>query len=227
MTQDVLLVDDEPQLVRALKPALLAVGYNVAVAENGRDAVQHMATEGASIVLLDLGLPDMDGAAVIERIREWSDTPIVVLSARDNERQKIEALDLGADDYVSKPYAIGELLARVRAVMRGRERRFASGAVVSTQGLEIDFATRRVSLFGDDIKLTVREYALLRVLARHVGRPVTRQQITAAVWGAEREEIDPQFLRVLVSQLRSKIEEEPSTPRLVLTEPGLGYRLAA
>lgn len=223
---DVLLVDDEPQLVRALRPALVAGGYNVTVAENGQDALQRMATEGAGVVLLDLGLPDMDGAVVIERIRAWSDVPIVVLSARDNERQKIEALDLGADDYVSKPFAVGELLARLRAVQRGRDRRFDSGAKVSTQGLEIDFAARRVTLYGDEVKLTAREFALLRVLARHVGRVVSRQQIIAAVWGADREDdVDPQFLRVLVSQLRSKIEEDASTPKLVLTEAGLGYRL--
>jgi len=226
-TIDVLLVDDEPQLVRALKPALLAVGYHVSVVENGHDAVRHMATDGADVVLLDLGLPDIDGAVVIERIREWSDTPIVVLSARDNERQKIQALDLGADDYVSKPFAVGELLARLRAVQRGRERRFAASAVVqTTQGLEIDFAVRRVTLLGVEIKLTVREYALLSVLARRLGRIVTREQIAAAVWGADRDEVDPQFLRVLVSQLRSKVEEDSSSPRLILTEPGLGYRLA-
>ncbi len=228
MTQtDVLLVDDEPQLVRALRPALIAGGYNVTVAENGQDALQRIATEGAGVVLLDLGLPDMDGTAVIERIRSWSDVPIIVLSARDNELQKVEALDIGADDYVSKPFSVGELLARLRAVQRGRDRRFDTGARVSVQGLEIDFAARRVTLCGDDVKLTVREYELLRVLARHAGRVVTRQQIIAAVWGASREEeVDPQFLRVLVSQLRSKIEEDASAPKLVLTEIGLGYRLA-
>lgn len=222
--QTLLLVDDEPQLVRALRPPLAAVGYRVTVAGGGQEALSVLAAEGSDIVLLDLGLPDMDGKLAIQRIREWSDVPIVVLSARDTEQEKIDALDMGADDYINKPFAIGELLARLRAVQRGRERRFASSAQFRSGLLRIDFATRRVTLSDDEIRLTPREYALLHVLARHAGRVVTRKQIGVAVWG-ESETVDPQFVRVLVSQLRSKLEEEPSSPRLVLTEPGVGYRL--
>ncbi|MGE0829500.1 MAG: response regulator transcription factor, partial [Hyphomonadaceae bacterium] len=211
----VLLVDDEPQLVRALRPALLAVGYDVVVADTGHLAMATLAAEDVDVILLDLGLPDIDGKTVIERIREWSDVPIVVLSARDNEHEKIDALDLGADDFVSKPFGIGELLARLRAVLRGRLRRSASNAQFTSGELSIDFAMRRVLLYGDEVRLTPREYALLRVLALNAGRVVTRKQIIAAVWNGS-DKIDPQFIRVLVSQLRSKVEEDSSAPRLIV-----------
>ena len=220
----VLLVDDEPQLVRALTPALSAAGYEVSVASSGAAALTHLAGEGCDAVILDLGLPDLDGKTVIGRIREWSEVPIVVLSARDIEQEKIAALDLGADDFVNKPFAVGELLARLRAAMRGRERRFAARAQFKAGDLEINFADRRVLIQGQDIRLTVREYDLLRALARYAGRVVTHRQLTAAVWGGQAQ-VEAQFVRVLVGQLRQKIEEEPASPRIVLTEPGLGYRL--
>lgn len=219
----VLVVDDEPNIVRALKPTLDAVGYRVSVADTAQTALATLASEGADVVLLDLGLPDLDGKVVISRIREWSDVPIVVLSARDIENEKIDALDLGADDYINKPFAVGELLARLRAVLRGRDRRFTSQATLQAGELHIDFALRKVMLFEDEVRLTPREYALLLVLARHAGRLVTRKQISTAVWG--QDDVDPQFVRVLVGQLRSKIEEEPAKPRLIVTEPNLGYRL--
>jgi len=220
----VLLVDDEPQLVRALTPALSAAGYEVSVAASGAAALTHLAGEGCDAVILDLGLPDLDGKTVIGRIREWSEVPIVVLSARDIEQEKIAALDLGADDFVNKPFAVGELLARLRAAMRGRERRFAARAQFKAGDLEINFADRRVLIQGQEIRLTVREYDLLRALARYAGRVVTHRQLTAAVWGGQAQ-VEAQFVRVLVGQLRQKIEEEPASPRIVLTEPGLGYRL--
>jgi two-component system KDP operon response regulator KdpE len=220
-----LVVDDEPQLLRALKPALMASGYLVSTAETGGEALNVLATEGCDALILDLGLPDMDGKALIRRVREWSDVPIVVLTARDVEQETIEALDLGADDFVTKPYALGELLARVRAALRGRARRFSSDPDFRAGDLHVNFLERRVYIEDMEIRLTPREYDLLRVLARHAGRIVTHRQIQAAVWGPEAL-VDAQFVRVLVGQLRQKLEEQPSSPRIILTEPGLGYRLA-
>ncbi len=221
-----LIVDDEPQIVRALTPALQAGGYAVASADCGQDALRELAREPCDVILLDLGLPDMDGKEVIARVREWSDAPIIVLSARDLESEKIAALDLGADDYVNKPVGVGELLARIRASLRGRERRFSSQARFQSGDLGIDFALRRVTIEGMEVHLTPREYDLLRVLARHAGRVVTHRQLIAAIWGSDAQ-ADAQFVRVLVGQLRQKLEAEPSSPRLLTTEPGLGYRLAA
>lgn len=221
-----LLVDDEPQIIRALTPALLAAGYAVDAAATGELALSQLAAEPCDVVILDLGLPDLDGKDVIVRMREWSDAPIIVLSARDLESEKVAALDAGADDFVNKPVGVAELLARVRATLRGRDRRFRSQAQFRTRDLAIDFATRRVSIEGHEVHLTPREYDLLRVLARHAGRVVTHRQLIAAVWGPGAQ-VDAQFVRVLVGQLRQKLEAEPSAPRLVNTEPGLGYRLAA
>jgi len=220
-----LLVDDEPQLIRALKPALVAAGYEVSTAENGAAALAYLASEHCDAVILDLGLPDMDGKTVIERIREWSEAPIVVLSARDIEQEKIAALDLGADDFVNKPFAVGELLARLRAAMRGRERRFSARANFKSGDLEVNFATRVARIQGEEVHLTPREYDLLRTLARNAGRVVTHRQLIAAVWGPDAR-VDAQFVRVLVAQVRQKLEEDPSRPRILLTEPGLGYRLS-
>ncbi|MEW5683338.1 MAG: response regulator transcription factor [Pseudomonadota bacterium] len=221
-----LLVDDEPQIIRALTPALQAAGYAVVSAGRGEDALSELAREPCDVVILDLGLPDMDGKAVISRLREWSDAPVLVLSARDLESEKIAALDAGADDFVNKPVGVGELLARIRASLRGRERRFTSQAQFRSGDLGIDFALRRVTIEEQEVHLTPREYDLLRVLARHAGRVVTHRQLIAAIWGGEAQ-VDAQFVRVLVGQLRQKIEAEPSSPRLVTTEPGLGYRLIA
>lgn len=219
-----LLVDDEQQILRALRPALTAAGYEVATAETGGEALAYLASEPCDVVILDLGLPDMDGKEVIGRIREWSETPILVLSARDLEHEKIAALDQGADDFINKPFGVGELLARIRASLRGRERRFSSQAVFRSGDLEVNFATRRVAVMGEEMRLTPREYDLLKTLARYGGRVVTHRQLIAAVWGPAAQ-VDAQFVRVLVAQLRQKIEEEPSTPKILLTEPGIGYRL--
>jgi two-component system, OmpR family, KDP operon response regulator KdpE len=167
----------------------------------------------------------MDGKEVIARVREWSEAPILVLSARDLESEKIAALDLGADDFVNKPFAVGELLARIRAALRGRERRFSAKARFKSGDLELNFAERRVKVQGQEVRLTPREYDLVRTLARHAGRVVTHRQLMAAVWGPEAK-VDAQFVRVLVGQVRQKLEEEPSSPRILLTEPGVGYRLS-
>lgn len=223
---NLLLVDDEPQILRSLRPALAAAGYSVSTAETGAAALSYLAGEPCDVVILDLGLPDMDGKDVIVRLREWSEIPIIVLSARDLEVEKIAALDLGADDFVNKPFAVGELLARIRAALRGRDLRLAGQARFSSAELEVNFAARRAYIHGEEVRLTPREYDLVRTLARHPGRVVTHKQIIAAVWGPEAS-VDAQFVRVLVAQLRQKLEENPSTPRVVLTEPGVGYRLAA
>jgi two-component system KDP operon response regulator KdpE len=220
----ILLVDDEPQLIRVLQPALEAAQYSVLTASDGEGALRVMAQEPCDAILLDLGLPDMDGKQVIERVREWSEVPIMVLSARDREAEKIAALDLGADDFVNKPFAIGELLARVRAMLRGRARRFRASAAFQAGDLQINLASRQVTVQGMDVKLTPREYDLLRTLATHAGRVLTHRQLVAAVWGPQ-SEVDAQFVRVLIAQLRQKIEADPSRPTLVKTEPGIGYRL--
>ena len=223
---NVLIVDDEPQVIRALRPALTENGYMVDTAEDGRTALDRLARDGCDLVLLDLGLPDLDGKSVISKIREWSQVPIVVISARDVEHEKIAALDLGADDYVNKPFAIGELLARMRAALRGRDRRFAARSEFRAMGLEINFADRLVQLDGAPVRLTPREYELLTLLARHAGRVVTHRHIMASIRGADAP-VDAQFVRVLVGQLRGKIETTPAQPERLLTEPGIGYRLVA
>lgn len=219
-----LIVDDEPQIVRALTPALAAAGFTVAAADNGERALAVLASEGSDVVILDLGLPDMDGKEVIQRIREWADAPIIVLSARDLESEKIAALDLGADDFVNKPVGVGELLARIRAVLRGRERRFSAQPRFQFGELEINFPARRVMVQGEEVRLTPREYQLLRILAGHAGQVVTHRQIITAVWGTDTN-ADAQFVRVLMAQLRQKLERDPSSPELLMTEPGIGYRL--
>ena len=219
-----LMVDDEPQIIRALTPALAAAGFTVSTADNGEGALAQLAGEPSEVVILDLGLPDMDGKEVIQRIREWSDCPIIVLSARDLESEKIAALDLGADDFVNKPVGVGELLARIRAVLRGRERRFSAQPRFQFGELEINFPARRVMVQGEEVRLTPREYQLLRILAGHAGQVVTHRQIITAVWGSDTN-ADAQFVRVLMAQLRQKLERDPSNPELLMTEPGIGYRL--
>jgi len=220
-----LIVDDEPQIVRALTPALAAAGFEVVSATNGEQAMSLLAGDPSDVVILDLGLPDMDGKDVILRVREWSEAPIIVLSARDLESEKIAALDAGADDFVNKPVGVGELLARIRAVMRGRERRFSAQPRFQFGELEINFPARRVLVQGEEIRLTPREYQLLRILAGHAGQVVTHKQIIMAVWGAD-SNADAQFVRVLMAQLRQKLEVDPASPTLLLTEPGIGYRLS-
>jgi two-component system KDP operon response regulator KdpE len=218
------LIEDEPAIIRSLSPALSAENWSVFGCETGGEGLGLIAQEGCDVVLLDLGLPDMDGKDVIARLREWSDVPIIVLSARDQEAEKIAALDLGADDFVNKPFAVGELMARLRAVMRGRERRFRSQSSFSLGPLSIDFLTRTVRIEDQDIHLTKREYDLVRTLARHVGLIVTHRQLADSVWGAGAN-VEQQAIRVLVAQTRQKLETDPSRPRLILTEQGLGYRL--
>ncbi len=223
-TGRLLLVDDEPQLIRVLVPALSAAGFEVETAATAAAALSMLATGGYDALLLDLGLPDMDGKEIIAKVREWSDIGIVVLSARDQEDEKVAALDLGADDFVNKPFSIGELLARLRASLRGRELRFASQHDFRAGDLSIDFASRRVFVMGEETHLTPHEFDLIRCLARNSGAVSTHKQLMLAVWGPDAN-ADAQFVRVLVSQVRQKVEEDPSAPRIILTELGIGYRL--
>jgi two-component system KDP operon response regulator KdpE len=221
----VLVVDDEAAILRFLKPALEANNYDMASAGTVVEAIKRIAAEAPDIVLLDLGLPDGDGKDVIRRAREWSEVPIIVLSAREREAEKIESLDLGADDYVNKPFNVGELMARMRTALRHRMQRKAEIPILRVGDLEVDAVRRRVTRAGTELKLTPKEFELLSFLTRHAGRVITHRQILAAVWGPAHTE-DTQYLRVYVGQLRQKIEEKPDDPRIVLTEPGIGYRIA-
>lgn len=220
----VLVVDDEAAILRFLKPALEANNYEMTSAGTVVEAVKRIAAETPDIVLLDLGLADGDGKDVIRKVREWSDVPIIVLSARERETEKIDSLDLGADDYVNKPFNVGELMARMRTALRHRLQRKAETPVLRVGDLEVDSVRHRVMRGGAELKLTPKEFELLSFLARHAGRVVTHRQILTAVWGPAHTE-DTQYLRVYIGQLRQKIEEKPDDPRVVLTEPGIGYRV--
>ncbi|WP_137128716.1 response regulator [Rhizobium sp. FY34] len=220
----ILVVDDEPQIQRFLKPALTAAGYEVIEAGTGADALKAVATLAPDLIILDLGLPDMDGKEVIANLRGWSDLPIVILSARDRESEKIAALDLGADDYVEKPFGIGELTARIRNALRHRGKSDAAPTVITIDGLTIDMVRRLVSRQDEPVRLTPKEYDLLTLLARHAGRVVTHKTLLTSVWGPAHGE-DLHYLRVFIGQLRQKIEQDPTQPKIVRTEPGVGYRL--
>jgi two-component system KDP operon response regulator KdpE len=222
----VLVVDDEPPMLRFLRPALASVGYRVLEAGTGEDALREVATRSPDVVVLDLGLPDLDGIEVTRRLREWSRVPVIVLSARGRERDKIDALDAGADDYVTKPFAMGELLARIRAALR----RSSAGpegepsGVLTAGAVTIDLGRRTVTRDGAPVRLTPTEFRLLATLARHAGRVLTHSQLLREVWGPGYV-TQHHYLRVVMVQLRRKLEDEPSRPHLLLTEPGVGYRL--
>jgi two-component system KDP operon response regulator KdpE len=221
----ILVVDDEPQIQRFLKPSLTAAGYDILEAVTGAEALKAIATQAPDLVILDLGLPDMDGKDVIASLRAWSDIPIVILSARDRESEKIAALDLGADDYVEKPFGIGELTARIRTALRHRGRRDAIPTIMEIDGLTIDPIRRLVTRDSVTLHLTPKEYDLLILLARHAGRVVTHRTLLITVWGPAHGE-DLHYLRVFIGQLRQKIERDPTQPQIVRTEPGVGYRMA-
>jgi two-component system, OmpR family, KDP operon response regulator KdpE len=222
----ILIVDDEPQIVRFLRPSLTAAGYEVLVAVTGGEALKAAATLSPDAIVLDLGLPDMDGKDVIRELRSWSKTPILVLSARDRESEKIAALDLGANDYVNKPFGIGELTARLRAALRHAAGQAGEMTKLTAGGLEIDVLAHRVTRDGTPVKLTPKEFELLAVLVRSAGRVLTHRQILTAVWGPGHTE-DLQYLRVFIAQLRQKLELSPVAPQLIVTEPGIGYRLSS
>jgi two-component system KDP operon response regulator KdpE len=219
----ILLIDDETALTGVLRPVLTAAGHAVTVAATAAEGIVGADRLDPDVILLDLGLPDADGKTVIRALRVKRDTPIIVISARHQEGEKIAALDEGADDYVDKPFDIGELMARIRVVLRR-----AKGTEAATRyqagPLMIDFELRQVTLAGEALRLSPKEYDLLLALARHAGRVVTHKRLLAAGWGAD--SADTQYLRVYVGLLRQKIEADPSDPKLLLTEPGVGYRLA-
>jgi two-component system KDP operon response regulator KdpE len=220
----VLVVDDEPALARALAINLRAHGWEVVTAADGRSALDAAATTHPDVVLLDLGLPDMDGAEVIAGLRGWTTVPIVVLSARQHGEDKVEALDLGADDYVTKPFAMNELLARLRAAVRRSQEAAPTQSVVVVGDLTIDLARKRVARAGVDVRLTPTEWAFLELLTRNLGRLVPRQQVLREVWGPSYEQ-ETHYLRVYAAQLRRKLEADPSAPRHLITSAGLGYTL--
>jgi two-component system KDP operon response regulator KdpE len=219
----ILIIDDEPQMRRMLRVALAAHGYEIREAANGQEGIEKAADFMADIVLLDLTLPDMDGLEVIRNLREWLSTPIIVLSVKEQEDDKIAALDAGADDYITKPFRMGELLARVRAAFRHIANP-QDDTILIIGNLAIDFSRRRVTVGGSEVKLTPTEYELLKALATNAGCILTHQQLMRTVWGPLHEE-DVGYLRVYIGQLRHKIEADPSQPGHIITEPGVGYRL--
>ena len=220
----ILVVEDDPAIWRAVEPALAAEGAEAWRAASGGQALELLDAQRFDAILLDLGLPDMDGSEIIATQRSHSDTPILVLSARGRDSDKIRALDAGADDFVVKPFATGELLARIRAALRRRTLVRSEKDRIVQEGLEIDLTQRRVLVHGVEVRLSRREHALICALARAAGGILTHKQIITAVWGNEAN-ADAQFVRVLIGQLRQKIEADPARPQLVCTEPGVGYRL--
>jgi len=222
----ILVIDDEPQIRRYLRVSLEAHGFGIIEASNGQEGLRLAALEKPDLIVLDLGLPDMDGQAVIARLREWSAVPVVVLSVRADEADKIAALDAGADDYVTKPFGTGELLARIRAALRHTVGASTGLPVFTTGELKVDLEKRQVFLKGEPVKLSPKEYDLLKLLVQHAGKVLTHQFILRAVWGPAHEN-DVQYLRVFARQLRQKIEVDSAQPQLLLTEPGVGYRLVS
>jgi two-component system KDP operon response regulator KdpE len=223
----VLIVEDEAHMRRFLRTTLTHNGFATVEASDGVEAVDAMRQREPNLILLDLGLPDVDGIDIVAKVRLTSEVPIIVLSARDFEYSKIEALDAGVNDYVTKPFGAGELLARIRAALRARSqaKEPPTAAVLSLGELQIDFTEHRVTLRGEEVHLTPTEYKLLAVMARRLGRAVAHKELLREVWGADSTE-QVEYLRVFMRQLRYKLESEPSQPRFLLTVPGVGYRLA-
>ena len=219
----ILVIDDEPQIHRFLQPALDAAGYEPIRADTAAEGLREIARKAPDAVVLDLGLPDLDGKEALQKARAFYGGPIIILSARDRETEKIDALDLGADDYVEKPFGVGELLARLRVALRHRSERQGSPAVVVAGDLTIDLVKRLVTRGSHAVKLSPKEYELLAQLVEGAGRVVTHRQLLTAVWGPAHVD-DVQYLRVFIGQLRQKIEHDPSAPTLLTTDAGVGYR---
>jgi two-component system, OmpR family, KDP operon response regulator KdpE len=217
-----LIVDDEIQIRRLLRVVLEAENYQVREAKTGQEGLTEAATRRPDVILLDLGLPDMEGIAVLKRLREWSEIPVLILTVRDDEQEKVSALDAGAEDYVTKPFSTPELLARLRAAQR-KTRQAEEISVFKHGDLIVDLTSHVVTRAGNQVKLTATEYALLRLFVRHPGRVLTHRYILREIWGPKSEE-HRQYLRVYVTHLRQKIEPDPTNPVLITTEPGIGYR---
>lgn len=229
MTEDkelILLIEDDSQMRRFLRITLTAHGYRLVEAATAQEGLMQAATRNPDVVLLDLGLPDLDGLEVTRRLREWTQTPVIVISAREQEQDKVRALDAGADDYLTKPFSAGELLARIRVALRHADRQRAGRQepVFTLHNLRVDLEQRRVFVNDREVHLTPLEYKLLHLLIRNAGKVITHSQILKEVWGpAHANEV--QYLRVYMTQLRHKLEADPSRPRFLMNEPGVGYRL--
>ena len=220
----VLLIEDEPQMRRFLRASLGSNGYQVFETETGEEGLQQAAARNPDLILLDLGLPDHDGLVVTERLREWATMPIIVISARGKEEDKIRALDAGADDYLTKPFGVGELLARIRVALRHSARADSGASQFTIGNVKVDLGRRQVLVDDIEVHLTPIEYKLLSTLIKHAGRVITHRQLLKEVWGPNSSE-QTQYLRVYMGQLRHKLEKNPSRPRYLTTEPGVGYRL--
>jgi two-component system, OmpR family, KDP operon response regulator KdpE len=221
----ILVVDDEVQILRALRRALAARGHEVVTARDGEDAITEVEAAMPDLLVLDLNLPGIDGMEVCRRLRTWTEVPILILSVREDEAGKVEALDLGADDYLTKPFGVEELLARVRALLRRSRTRESLPPRFEVDGVEIDLSTHRVSRDGTDVHLTKTEWSLLEAMAEYPGKLLTHRWLLERVWGAGYQE-DVEVLRVFISQLRRKVEPDPTTPAVIVTDPGIGYRWA-
>ena len=219
----ILVIDDEPEIRRAVTASLAALGYSVRAAEGGEEGLRMATLDVPDLVILDLMMPGMDGLEVCRRLRAWTEVPILILSARSQEPQKVMALDLGADDYLTKPFGMDELTARIRAALRRRRTAAAETPVFTAGDLQVDYARRLAFKNGRELKLTPHEYEILRFMTQNAERVLTHRQVLAAVWGPEDVE-ETQYLRVHVSHLRQKIEDNPARPRFIVTEPGVGYR---
>ena len=222
-TNRILVIDDESQIRKLLKVSLKSQGFYIEESHDGRDGINKVAIIKPDLVILDLGLPDMDGKEVIREIREWSNVPIVILTARDQEKEKIEALDNGADDYITKPFGIGELLARIRVCLR-RKTEDENEHIFNFGGLIIDLVNRRITVDNMEIKLTPTEYEIIKVLAQNAGKVITHKQLLKKVWGNAYDN-DNNYIRVYIGQIRRKIEPNPAQPCYIITESGVGYRL--
>jgi two-component system KDP operon response regulator KdpE len=222
---NVLVVDDELQIRRFLRSGFELDGYSVSEAENGREAIRTATLRPTDLIILDLALPDLDGSQVLERIRSWSNVPIIILSVKSSEQEKVRLFELGADDYVTKPFGMAELLARSKVVLRRKARATTGDSVIRIDRLKIDLAARNVFLGDERLTLTPKEYRLLQILAQYPGNVVTHQELLKEIWGLPHIN-DTHYLRIVVRKLRQKIESDSNRPRILLTELGVGYRLA-
>jgi two-component system KDP operon response regulator KdpE len=222
----VLIVDDERPIRRFLRVSLASHGFEVLEAENGQETFNILTSRHPDLVILDLSLPDMDGIEILKRLREWSETPVIILSVRDNEEEKIKALDAGADDYLTKPFSVGELTARIRTALRHYQKSSDLPATIQLDELKMDLVRRQVFLNNLEINLTPTEYEILKHLLRNAGKVVTHHMLLREVWGTGYEN-DPHLVRVNISNLRHKIEKDPTQPKFILTEAGVGYRFKA
>jgi two-component system KDP operon response regulator KdpE len=222
---NVLVVDDEVQIRRFLRSGFELDGYSVAEAENGREAIRAATLRPTDLIILDLALPDLDGSQVLERIRSWSNVPVIILSVKSSEMEKVRLFELGADDYVTKPFGMAELLARSKVVLRRKARATTGDSVIRIESLKIDLAARNVFLGDERLTLTPKEYRLLQILAQYPGNVVTHQELLKEIWGLPHIN-DTHYLRIVVRKLRQKIEADSNRPRILLTELGVGYRLA-